>query len=158
MGENNNIELLEKLSLRVIEYLGDEVGLQVSDKFSIKNVEGVQSLYVSAIISISKDMCGTIGISVPKSMIAPITESLIFAKIEDSEIEEYAEDTISEVLNIILANVVQNLTVIKNGGEVKITTPSIVRNREELQKNKDCQMYISELNVNNEKVLLSYHF
>jgi len=158
--DKSAVELLEKLSLRVIEYLGDEVGLDISDKFTIKSVNKTKSLYVSAVISISKDLCGVIGISVPKSLIAPMTESLIFSKISESEIDEYAEDTVSEVLNIILANVVQNLTVIKNGGEIKITTPTITTDKTYFQKGDgcNCKLYISELSLNRDKIFISYQF
>jgi len=152
-------EILTKLALRVISYLRDEVGLKtVDDNFSIQSANCVQYLFISSAIFLNKDMSGTIGMSLDKDLIAPIVKSMMFCDITEEEIEEYAPDTVAETLNITLANVIQDLEVVKNGGDVGISTPLILDKKAVIQKTKTGELFFVELSVGNSKVILSYYY
>jgi len=152
-------EILTKLALRVISYLRDEVGLKtVDDNFSIQSANFVQYLFVSSAIFLNKDMSGTIGMSLDKDLIAPIVKSMMFCDITEEEIEEYEKDTVAEALNITLANVIQDLEVVKNGGDVTISTPLILDKKAVVQKTKTGELFFLELSIGNSKVILSYYY
>ena len=152
-------EILTKLALRVISYLRDEVGLKtVDDNFSIQSANFVQYLFVSSAIFLNKDMSGTIGMSLDKDLIAPIVKSMMFCDITEEEIEEYAPDTVAEALNITLANVIQDLDVVKNGGDVTISTPLILDKKAVVQKTKTGELLFLELSAGNSKIILSYYY
>ncbi len=150
-------ELLTKLASRVISYLRDEVGLKnVNNNFSIQSADYIQHLFVSSIIFLHKDMSGTIGMSMNKDLIAPIVESMMFCKITEAEINEYAADTVAETLNITLANVIQELDIVKNGGDVTISAPLILDQEAVIQKAKIGKILFVELSIENNKVILTY--
>ena len=150
-------ELLTKLASRVISYLRDEVGLKnVNNNFSIQSADYIQHLFVSSIIFLHKDMSGTIGMSMNKDLIAPIVESMMFCKITEAEINEYAADTVAETLNITLANVIQELDIVKNGGDVTISAPLILDQEAVIQKAKVGKILFVELSIENNKVILTY--
>ena len=152
-------EILTKLALRVISYLQNEVGLKtVDDSFSIQSANFVQYLFVSSAIFLNKDMSGTIGMSLDKDLIAPIVKSMMFCDITEEEIEEYAPDTVAEALNITLANVIQDLDVVKNGGDVTISTPLILDKKAVVQKTKTGELLFLELSAGNSKIILSYYY
>ena len=148
-------ELLTKLASRVISYLRDEVGLKnVNNNFSIQSADYIQHLFVSSIIFLHKDMSGTIGMSMNKDLIAPIVESMMFCKITEAEINEYAADTVAETLNITLANVIQELDIVKNGGDVTISAPLILDQEAVIQKAKIGKILFVELSIENNKVTI----
>ena len=154
----HSLEILEKLVLRTKNYFHNELGLDIDENDVIKAVDEIHFLYTSAFVSLSNGCSGTIGISIQRSLIAPITENLMFCSITEDEIDEYAQDCTSEILNITLANTIQTLDIVKNGGEVTITTPYVIKESTTLIKKKDGNMFICELDVDGAKILLSYFY
>jgi len=154
----NKIEILEKLILRTTNYFSSELGLNVDENFSIKNVNEIHFLYTSAFVSLSDGFTGTIGISIERPLIVPIAENLMFCEISDDEIDGYAQDCTSEILNIILANTIQTLDIVKKGESVSITTPYVIKESTTLAKKSNGTMYFCELTINNSKIILSYFY
>jgi len=154
----HSLEILEKFVLRTKNYFQNELGLDVDNNYEIKNVDEIHFLYTSAFVSLSDSCSGTIAISIERTLIAPITENLMFCSITDDEIDEYAQDCTSEILNITLANTIQTLDIVKNGGAVSITTPYIIKESTTLIKKRNGKMFICELNVSGAKILLSYFY
>ena len=154
----NKVEILEKLILRTTTYFSAELGLKVNNNFSIKDVNEIHFLYTSAFVSLSDGFTGTIGISIERPLIIPIAENLMFCEISDDEIDEYAQDCTSEILNITLANTIQTLDIVKKGENVSITTPYVIKESTTLSKKSDGTMYFCELIINDSKIILSYFF
>jgi len=154
----HSVEILQKLILRTTKYFGSELGLKVNENITIKNVDEIHFLYTSAFVSLSDGFTGTIGISVERPLIVPIAENLMFCEISDDEIDGYAQDCTSEILNIILANTILTLDIVKKGGNVSITTPYIIKESTTVAKKKDGTMYFSELTIDNSKIILSYFY
>jgi len=154
----NNIEILEKLIYRTKNYFNGELGLDVDANFTIKNVDEIHFLYTSAFVSLSDEFTGTIGISIERPLIVPIAEGLMFCEISEDEIDEYAQDCTSEILNITLANTIQTLDAVKMGKNVSITTPYIIKESTTLSKKRDGTMYFCELTIAGSKMILSYFY
>jgi len=153
-----NLEILEKLIIRTKNYFSSELGLDVKEDSIIKNVDEIHFLYTSAFVSLSDEFTGTIGISIERPLIVPIAEGLMFCEISDDEIDEYAQDCTSEILNITLANTIQTLDAVKNGKNVSITTPYIIKESTTLSKKRDGTMYYCELTIDGSKMILSYFY
>ena len=156
MHSDNTSEILEKLVNRTISYFNEDLSIEVDNKFTIEEVSKIDYLDVSTLISLSTDMIGTIGMSVSNQLAFKMVESFIFGEISEKELSEHSSENVAETLNIILGNILQNLSVIKNGGKIDISTPYTMHNSVTMTKKQDGKMYLCKLKSNNEQILLSY--
>lgn len=156
--EDYHIEILEKLSVRTIEYLKNDINLDiVIDKnYTIDAVDFIDYHDISVLISLNKDMEGTVGMSVSKELSFEIAKSFLFGEPTQEEIDELSSEGIAETLNITLGNILQNLTLIKAGANVGISTPYIMTNKVNIVKKKNGKMFIVHLKYKNDTIILSY--
>lgn len=151
-----NRELLEKLAQRTIDYCNNELSVNIENDFKIIKIDKIDYFDISALISLSNDMLGTVGMSVTNELANKMVEGFIFGDISKEEISELASENIAETLNITMGNILKELTVIKEGGTVNISTPYTMHNSVTITKKENGLMYLCKLKSKNETILLSY--
>ena len=156
MNNDNATELLEKLAKRTISYFNEDLSIKVDIKYTIEEVSKIDYLDISTLISLSKDMIGTIGMSVSNELAFNMVESFIFGEMSKKELEENSSENVAETLNIILGNILQDLNIVKSGGKINISTPYTMHNSVTMTKKQDGKMYLCKLKSNNKQILLSY--
>jgi len=155
--DNKNVpEILEKLAIRTISYFQEDLSLNIEDKYSIEETSKIDYLDISTLISLSTNMSGTVGMSVSNELSIIMIENFIFGEMSKEELSELSSENIAETLNVTLGNILHELSVVKNGGEVNISTPYTIHNSVTITKKKDGKMYVCKLKLNNEIVILSY--
>lgn len=153
---NNKCEVLDKLALRTIEYLRKELGMKIDDDYKIEEVDKVDYFDIAALISLSNDMVGTVGMSVTNKLATSLVEPFIYGDVTKEEIADLSSENIAETLNITFGNILKDLTVVKNGGSVTISTPYVLHNSVVITKKNNGTMYLCKLKQNNEIIILSY--
>lgn len=151
-----NTEILEKLAIRAIDYFKDELSLDMKNNFTIKEVDEINYLDITSLISLSSDMTGSIGMSLSNNLACEMLNNFISVDMEENEIKELSVENVAETLNIILGNILKDLSVLKNGGTVNISTPYTLHNSVAITKKENGNMYMCELTVKTEIVILSY--
>jgi len=149
-------EILEKLAKRTIIYLNEDLGLDISNKFQINEVEQIDYLDISTLISLSNDMAGTIGMSVSNNLAYKMVKNFIFGELSTDELEALSSENVAETLNVTLGNILHELDVIKNGGTIDISTPYTMHNSVCITKKKNGVMFLCHLKLDDELILLSY--
>ena len=151
-------EILEKLSNRTITYIRDDLEMvNIDNSFSIEEVEKIDYYDITTLISLSGSIGGTVGMSVSNKLAIEMVKNFIFGDMEDDELKEMSIENISETLNITLGNILPELTTIKNGNKVEISTPYTMHNSVTITKKKNGIMLLSSIQYDNDdKVLLSY--
>ncbi|MEA3383092.1 MAG: chemotaxis protein CheX [Campylobacterota bacterium] len=152
-----NDEILEKLAVRTIAYIKNNLKMDdISDIYEINNVEDILYLDITALIALSGDINGTIGFSVSSDISKEMVQNFIYGGVAEDQIDEFSSEVVSEVLNVTLGNILEDLFVITNGGKVEISTPHIMNNKVSISKKENSEMYLCKLKYNNEDIILSY--
>ena len=153
----DDFEILEKLSKRVITYIQYDLGMvNISEEFTIQSVDMIQCNNIFALISLSGSVGGTVGMSVSNTLAKKMIENSIYGDIDTQTLESLASENVAETLNIVLGNIIQDLTVVKNGGNIEISTPYTIHNEVSITKKKNGKMYVSNIKYENENIILSY--
>ena len=156
MNNENSPEILTKLANRTISYFKENLELVIDDNFTIEDIEKIDYLDISTLISLSNDMAGTVGMSVSNNLAYKMVENFIFGELSTDELEALSSENVAETLNITLGNILHELEVIKNGGTVNISTPYTMHNSVCITKKKNGIMFLCHLKLNDESILLSY--
>lgn len=151
-----NEEILVKLANRTIKYFQNDIDLPIDSNYEILEVEKIDYFDITSLISLSLDMTGTVGMSVSNELAYKMVKKSIFGDILEEDILELSSGNIAETLNITLGNILKELTVIKKGGSIDISTPYTIHNSVSITKKKDGIMYLCKLKSNEEVILLSY--
>jgi len=153
---NNKSEILLKLATRTISYFREELQLNIDDKFEIIEVDNIEYLDISTLISLSNGMPGTIGMSVSNELAYSMVEGFIFGEMDKEELEELSGENVAETLNITLGNIIKELDIVKNGASIDISTPYTMHNSVSITKKKNGQMILCRLKLKDEDIILSY--
>lgn len=151
-----NTEILDKLAIRTVDYFKNELFIEVNDDYKIISVEKIDYLDITVLISLSCDMSGSIGMSVSNELAYEMIKNFISDALEEEELHELSSENVAETLNITLGNILKDLSVLKNGGTVDISTPYTLHNSVSITKKESGNMYLCELKLNNEIIILSY--
>ncbi len=149
--------ILNLLSNRTLDYLINDMHLEI--KNSTINIEIVNSFSLeefSALIALKEDMNGTIGLSTSTSLTHYLTRKFVFGEVSVEEVEDMAAETIAEILNIVLGNILKNFPIVQKGGKVNISTPYIMTSSSEISKSKKGSILICRFDTNHGKVILTY--
>ena len=101
-------------------------------------------------------MNGTIGLSVSTKLAKFMVEQFVFGELSSEEVEEMAGDSVAEILNVVLGNVLKDFPVVKNGGHVDISTPYIMSRTMKISKTKSGLMVINQFNTNHGRLVLTF--
>lgn len=151
-------EILEKLSNRTIDYFKQDLGLSevIDNRYKIHSVDSISYHDRTVFISLTGDIKGTVGMSVTDDLSFEIAKAFVFGEMEDDELLELASESVSEVLNVTLGNILNELNVIKNGGKVEISTPLAMTGTMNIKRKKNGQMFVVELKYKESIIILSY--
>lgn len=151
-------EILSKLAARTIDYFKNDLGMiHIKDQYVLDEVDKIDYLDISTLISLSKDLSGTVGMSVSKELAKDMVKNFVFGKMDEETIAELASENVAETLNVTLGNILQDIDIIRHGGEVEITTPYTMQNPVTVKKKKDGRMCVCKLKYSeNEDIILSY--
>ena len=156
LNSEHTTDILEKLANRTISYFNKDLSIEVENKYTIEEVSKINFLDISTLISLSKDMIGTIGMSVSNKLAFNMVEGFIFGEMSEKELHENSSENVAETLNIILGNIIQDLNIVKNGGKVNISTPYTMHSPVTMTKKQNGKMYLCKLKANNGQIQLSY--
>jgi len=152
-----NTEILEKLVKRTTEYLKNDIGIEIDDSCTtIKSVDQIEYLDITAYIALSSDISATVGMSTSNKFACTLVKKFLSIEIAPSEMAELAAENIAETLNISTGNILKDLMIMKEGGNINISIPHTLYNAVVVKKKKNGMMYISKLRSNDEEILLSY--
>ena len=151
-------EILSKLAVRTIEYYNNDLGMsEIKSDYSVEDVDHINYLDISTLISFSRDLSGTIGMSVSSGLARKMVENFVFGNMDEDTIEELASENVAETLNVTLGNILQDIAVVKEGGKVEISTPYTMHNSVVITKKKDGHMCLCKLKYGeDEEIYLSY--
>ncbi|MEA2050554.1 MAG: chemotaxis protein CheX [Campylobacterota bacterium] len=150
-------EILTKLSIRTIDYFKNDLDMsEINNSFVVKSVDSINYLEITSMISLSKDIKGTIAMSVSSALAKEMVSKFIYGDVSNEIIEQLTNETVSEVLNVTLGNILQDIDIIKNGGKVEISTPLIKIFKTTLQNDSYSLLFSSNLKYKNEIIKLSY--
>ena len=151
-------EILEKLSDRTITYLRDDLGLSdgLCENYSIITVESIEYHDSTVFISLTNDITGTVGMSITNEFSFDIAKAFVFGDMEDDEILELASESVSEVLNVTLGNILNDLKVMQEGGKVNISPPKTLSKSVCVKRKKDGEMYLVTIGYKDTTIILSY--
>jgi CheY-specific phosphatase CheX len=154
---NIDKEVLTKLAKRTIDYLRDDLSMvDISEKYSIEDVDSINYLDISALVSLSKDLNGTIGMSVSRDFAHEMVKNFIYGNMDPKVVEDLSSENVAETLNITLGNILQDIDIIKSGGKVEISTPYIMHNSVSITKKENGKMSFCKLTYNDEEIILTY--
>ena len=152
-----DIQILEKLSIRTIEYIKNDLSMnEISDEFTIEEVDNLVLMDISALIALSGEEKGTIGLSVSDALAKEMVKNFIYGEIAEDKLSELASENVAETLNIVLGNILNQLDSVKNGAQMDISTPYIMHNSVTISKKTDGKMYSCRLKYQDEYIILSY--
>lgn len=150
-------EILEKLAIRTIEYIKKDLGIQeLEDEYSIKEVDQLDFLDISTLIALSGSVKGTVGMSVSNELAYLMVKNFIFGEVPEDTLKELASENVAETLNITLGNILTDLTSVKKGEDIDISTPYTLHNSVSISKKKNGHMYLCLMRYKNEEIILSY--
>ncbi|MEA2018383.1 MAG: chemotaxis protein CheX [Campylobacterota bacterium] len=153
---NSKSEILTKLANRTISYFKEELQLSIDESFEITEVDSIEYLDISTLISLSNGMSGTIGMSVSSELAYSMVEGFIFGEMDKDELEELSSENVAETLNITLGNILKDLDVVKNGASIDISTPYTMHNSVTITKKKNGKMILCKMKSNDKVIILSY--
>ena len=151
-------EILEKLSNRTIDYFEQDLGLGdgLDREYKIVSVENIDYHDRTVFISLTGDIKGTVGMSVTNQLSFDIAKAFVFGEMDDEELLELSSESVSEVLNVTLGNILNDINIIKNGGKVEISTPLPMAGSMNIKRKKNGQMFIVNLKHKDSVIILSY--
>jgi CheY-specific phosphatase CheX len=150
-------EALVILSKRTCEYCINDLSLEIDDTSPIpQNLDSFSLASYTALINLKNDMDGTIGLSASTSLAKFMVGQFMFGEVSDEEVEEMAGETVAEILNVVVGNIIKDLPKVKAGGKVDISTPLVMNKTLKISKPQDGIMIISQFNTNHGALVLSY--
>ncbi|RLA81844.1 MAG: hypothetical protein DRG78_08525 [Epsilonproteobacteria bacterium] len=150
-------EAIEILSKRTCEYLINDMSLEIEDTtVSPSKIDSFTLESYTSLINLKFDMNGTIGLSVSTSLAKFMVSQFIFGEVSDEEVEEMAGDSVAEILNVVLGNVIKDFTVVRKGGKVDISTPYIMNKTTKISTAKSGLMVVNQFSTNHGKLILTY--
>lgn len=150
-------ETISILSKRTCDYLIDDMSLEIEDtKIEPEDTVSFTLESYTALINLKYDLNGTIGLSVSTDLARFMVGQFMFGEVSDEEVEEMAGDTVAEVLNVVLGNVLKDFPIVKNGGQVDISTPYIMSRTTKISKTKSGLMVVSQFKTNHGNLVLTF--
>lgn len=147
--------ILEKLSQRICEYFSIHLDLHIQSHYQIKCVERIHFLNATALISLTNsNNRATIAMSVSNLFVQLMLVRFLNGNLPNDGLVELSHENLAETLNITLGNIIKDIPI--QCGEINISTPYLMQNQIVIHKREFAQMYVSELKIGDETILISY--
>ena len=153
--KGSEYDFLNKLVKKTIEYLKNDLAIDINTNYDITTSTSIECQELNSYITLSKDMNSTIFINTSKKLALNLIEQFISADYDKETLSLLKIENLSELLNIVVGNILQDLDIIKNGGKVDISTPVILNKDECLDKFKNKQVFQAKLKLDNDNIILS---
>jgi|GEM_PF-4097137 len=146
--------ILERLGKRVVEYLGNDLQLNIQNIGQIESVTEILFSNQTACITLSNHQNATLSISTSYKLSELILRNFINIDIFNDDICEFSQASLAETLNITLGNIIQDLP--QEFGKVRISPPFSLENQQIIEQKDSVEMYILKITIENEIMLVSY--
>lgn len=148
-------QILDRLSKRVVDYIGNDLQLNVQNISQISVTNEIQFSNQTACISILNPNNASLAMSTSYRLSELLLRSFINVDIFNDEINEYSQATLDETLNITLGNILKDLS--PEFGKITISPPFALENQQLIvQKNVSDEMYLVKITIEGEIMILSY--
>jgi len=149
--------ILKKLTIRTIDYLKQDLGMNdINNSFNIEKVDSIKYKELTSFISLSMDIKGTFFISVNNAISKEMVKNFIYGEVSEDVIDELSSENLSETLNVVVGNILSEIEIIKNGGNVDMSTPTLVEDNSILIDKIYDKLYICKIIYKNEEIILGY--
>ena len=154
--DDRHSRLVQAIGDRTVSYLKNELTIPVrGTEVHMRDVKRMQLLHLTSILSVEADIRMLIAFSFDREL----TERVFIASTEGLEITEdeaemMREETVSELINIIVGNAMADLAA--TGTIIPISPPIIINEAKNITRNKGATFYT--LDIVTDSGMLSIHF
>lgn len=159
MSNANNgrhLQLVQAIGDRTISYLREELGIQVQrTTMNMGEVKRMQLRHLTSILAVEADIRMLVAFSLDQELVERVfvasTEGL---EIADDELEMMREETVTELINIIVGNAIADLAA--KGTSIPISPPIVINEAKSITRHKGAIFYTMDLTT--ESGVISIHF
>jgi CheY-specific phosphatase CheX len=153
-GRHNR--LIQAIGDRTVGYLRDELNIPVlRTTVNMRDVKRMQLLHLTSILAVEADIRMLVAFSFDRGLAERVfvasTEGL---KIAEDEQEMMREETVAELINIIVGNAMAELA--SKGTAIPISPPIIISGAKNITRHKGATFYT--LDIVSDSGMLSIHF
>lgn len=154
--DDRHSRLVKAIATRTVSYLKDELAIPARKiMVHMRDVKRMQLLHLTSILTVEADIRMLIAFSFDKELTERVfiasTEGL---EIDDDEQEVMREETVAELINIIVGNAMGDLAA--KGTVIPISPPIIISEAKNITRNKGATFYTLDIVTDNG--MLSIHF
>jgi CheY-specific phosphatase CheX len=154
--DDRHSRLVQAIGDRTVGYLRDELAIPVRETtVRMRDVKRMQLLHLTSILSVEADIRMLIAFSLDRELTDRVfiasTEGL---EIAEDEAEMMREETVAELINIIVGNAMADLA--STGTIIPISPPIIISEAKNITRTKGATFY--SLDIVTESGMLSIHF
>ena len=146
--------ILERLGKRVVEYLGNDLQLNIQNIGQIESVTEILFSNQTACITLSNHQNATLSISTSYKLSELILRNFINIDIFNDDICEFSQTSLEETLNITLGNIIKDLP--EEFGNISISPPFSLENQQIIHQKDSSLIYTLKITIENEIMLVSY--
>lgn len=150
-------KLLKVLADRTVEFFNNDLSMKVSENYCIEKVDELKFSDITAFIDLKGDLPGTVGMSVSADLSQKMAKSFTFGELPQDELDALASETVAEVINVTLGNILQYIQLLTHGCNIDISVPYLMTKDTQLEQKKDSFGYLCELNFEDETIILIYY-
>ena len=146
MGPNSEIkQLVQAVSDRVVQFLNDEASIRVSDsEFHFHDVKRLSLDALTSIISVEGHLSVLFAFSYSASLAETLNREYTQGLgLTDEEITDYVEETLADMINIVLGNVLTNFQLV--GEAIHLSPPVVISDAKNICRNKQAKFMTSKL-------------
>ncbi|MBU4176636.1 MAG: chemotaxis protein CheX [Desulfurivibrionaceae bacterium] len=154
--DDRHSRLVQAIGKRTVGYLRSELGIPVQRAtVHMQDVKRMQLQHLTSILSVEADIRMLIAFSFDRELTERVfTASTEGLEIADDEQEMMREETVAELINIIVGNAMGDLAA--KGTVIPISPPIIISEAKNITRSKGATFYT--LDIVTESGMLSIHF
>lgn len=146
--------ILDRLSKRVVEYIGNDLQLNVQKISQINIAKEIQFSNQTACISIFHPNNATLAMSTSYRLSELLLRNFLNIDILNADINEFSQASLAETLNITLGNIIKDLP--QEYGKITISPPFSLEDQQIIFQKDLSEMYIMRITIEGEIMILSY--
>lgn len=149
-------QLVRAIGKRSVEYLKSDLGIPPRDvSLNMEDVKRMKLRYLTSILAVEADIRMLIAYSFDQDLAEQVfiasTEGL---EIADDEQEMMREETVTELINVIVGNAMADLA--DKGATIPISPPYVINEAKSITRPREATFYTMDLGT--DSGILSIHF
>ena len=154
--DDRHSRLVQAIGNRTVSYLRDELNIPVrGTTVNMRDVKRMQLMHLTSILAVEADIRMLIAFSFDRELTERVfTASTEGLEIAEDEQEMMREETVAELINIIVGNAMADLASM--GTVIPISPPIIINEAKNITRNKGATFYT--LDIVTDSGMLSIHF